>query len=99
MTPDSRSARTRSKQVEGAIPTCCASAAFVVRASSASTRRIARSTGSTTRRSFFGWTPPGGVRLEASSTSQACHESSAGRLSPGRSLFTLDLPEDTHEEE
>ncbi len=58
ITPDCRRARTRARQVDGAMPTRSASALFGTRASTASSCRIARSTGSSGRRTLFG---PSGI--------------------------------------
>src|SRR4051812_36040577 len=53
MTPLSRNARTRPRQVEGAMPTRSASALFGMRASATSSRRRRRSISSNSGRTMF----------------------------------------------
>src|SRR5437899_11916869 len=53
MTPLSRSARTRLRQVDGATPTAAARALFGIRASAARWARMRRSTWSRTGRTLF----------------------------------------------
>src|SRR5688572_27452050 len=54
ITPDSRSVRTRYAHVDSAMPTLAARAAFVMRPSSVSAARMARSTSSSDGCGFFG---------------------------------------------
>ena len=94
ITPDCRRARTRARQVDGATPTRSASALLGTRASTASSCRIARSTGSSGRRTLFG---PSGIvdpdSAEKSATPDSS-ESSSLLLPAIVRFFTLALHED-----